>query len=753
MSNTQTLDFILNPGEYLSDTGIKEILLENIYDDGVTKTLVKSNTGTGKSYMFIEVIKNIMKGVTKSDPPNNDKKIIMALPTNLATDDLYMTGLEHLQDKGDYFGVHNIMKSDKSNRLSDLLERGLPPFTVCTHAQMKNIVVDMETGDKNLLYDVPNLVLIVDEVHSLVTDSYRANSNNILYNMITGDKINTVICLTATPRPLDFIREGIKFTHKINVIQKDPRVKYRIFPIDVVPVTKDNIYNPPGYKDHVYRKLLSEHVKGTITAIFYTASKVEMRAMKILAEERGYKVIIMNADTKKESSYIDLKSKNMLPEDTDIFIFNGVAKEGVNILNENVSSVYYMNSEIEEDIKQSCARFRYEGCLDVHVLNFLVNKNKECIGKKDAYYLSTMEMKTRNKNSDNILTVERQLDTGYDLEFVNGVWEINELLHARRELKNQSYRDFDLTHVFEENECEFMETETITTETTMMNFGDNSIKKQSDELRESDNWDKFEMLEVVENFLFDNWEHKLDNDKSIIYDFYEFYKDKVDEKTLSKTQTRFKRSFNFIERNFKNLMIFTPQDARRYLIRIAVDKDFRQNQRDKLYIASKTKGISSRERELIRYYYRKQGDVIYRPKGLSNVKWNKMKKDIGISWEFKVVKGSVHLIKRTEKEHKVLTNTERVRVTKVLLPGKIVKKLNSNTKPHKSLELVIDPNFKDIIQYRESCIVPSNFKDVMTQMEDGTLSITDLFGETLEKYKKYTDLKRQMEEIEDEPYK
>lgn len=207
--------------------------------------------------------------------------------------------------------------------------------------------------------------LIIDEYHNLVT-SYRYRTNTIENIIMNSPVFRKIIRVSGTPEgTLDANSEYLKlylFTNK-NLYSK-----------------KESKLSIIKYKQGGTKKLLHHVVEANVDGkiiILINNKRLIMQFVKMLEKylsvaNRGARHISsLSSDSKDDSLFSEIANNKMIPDDVKYLITTSVIGEGMNILNEDISSIYMLDIDDWWLKRQFIGRFR---CGASNIYDFLSYK-------------------------------------------------------------------------------------------------------------------------------------------------------------------------------------------------------------------------------------------------------------------------------------------------------------------------------------------------------------------------------------------
>lgn len=242
--------------------------------------------------------------------------------------------------------------------------------TLITNAKLANILenahVDSEMTVDDFLYSYDYIV--VDEVHSMATDSTFARSAFDIFSFIeyAAEKGHKVIVMTGTPEPVQYYFE--KNGWHINDYRKicnyvHPKAVRYVKNSDKLGVIKEALekgqkviyfVNNTATITFTMKDMLKKHIGDTsrVAAIVSNDKKDDVN--------QSIKSECLKYDEKvSESTYANIIEKQMLPAECQMLISTSRLKEGIDILNENVCMI--CDNHVLSNLVQFFGRVRIGG--------------------------------------------------------------------------------------------------------------------------------------------------------------------------------------------------------------------------------------------------------------------------------------------------------------------------------------------------------------------------------------------------------
>lgn len=306
--------------KFIKEIDIKEVK-ELLLNRG--KSLVTAGVGTGKTYNFINVCKEIIKN-------NSDEYLI-----------LFLTPTKTLSEQnGEQYNIHTV--------ISGINE--IKSYDVNTVVYDKlDLIIDNIHRYKNR-----KIILIVDEAHELI---YAKNYRNKTLKRIKAleEIAHSIIHLTATPTANKTIYEYQ------NIIEV--RDTQTIKKVNVIEVER-NSKGETG--EGIEKALINEvikHFKADKKAIVQYNTHEGLNKIKTELEKvfPSKKISLMTSQTKELNKDFEyLIQNNKINENIDLVLCTSVLNAGINIKNKDIELIYVINKNRSklDLIKQFAGRTR-----------------------------------------------------------------------------------------------------------------------------------------------------------------------------------------------------------------------------------------------------------------------------------------------------------------------------------------------------------------------------------------------------------
>ena len=275
---------------------VKKILTKR----GKTFLLI-ANAGGGKTYVMLDVSAELVE-----ENKANNVVYILAVPNtsqsnqNEISEDLVMFGFDSIVGKNS-----KIKKEDKS--ISEKIKEGARKFS-CVYDKALEVVEEA----KRLGLEV---VLIVDETHKLIYDTYREAA---LEGMDEAIKVSDmVVMMTATP---DVCKHYYQYDEIYNLVDKEVQNN----------IEKFRILYSNNWKITLRKELKRLKALNKI-ALVKISSKEEIKAEKKALEKLGYLVEVATSNEKGSDLFKDIETTGTIGDDVDIILCTSVIEAGISL--------------------------------------------------------------------------------------------------------------------------------------------------------------------------------------------------------------------------------------------------------------------------------------------------------------------------------------------------------------------------------------------------------------------------------------
>lgn len=255
--------------------------------------------------------------------------------------------------------------------------------TLITNARLAKLV---ERIADDYMQDIDEFIahfdyVVIDEVHSIATDSAYADSCAPVLSFIehVAEMGKTIMCMTGTPEPVQsyFDDNGwhtVDYTNicdyvhpkRVSILQNMYAVKCIA---DIVQNSADSkIIYFVNHLDSITEKCNELLDKGVLTATEIAVSVAKGREKTFfedLCARLKYEGDGEVIKATSEKAYASIISKKMLPDECKILFSTSVLKEGINIMNPNM--VMFCENHILSSLIQYFGRVR-EGGTEVYII-------------------------------------------------------------------------------------------------------------------------------------------------------------------------------------------------------------------------------------------------------------------------------------------------------------------------------------------------------------------------------------------------
>lgn len=264
-----------------------------------------------------------------------------------------------------------------------------------------------EALKKALFLDYSQYTVFVDEYHNLATsssESFMRRENAKLVKILLNTENYYLLSATYVPVYAEAIHNLSKyvFTREINTPKTLQKVVYK---------RKDNMISS------VLNGVLKAKKEGVIQMLFLENKTAELNTYLELLEKNGLKVVYVNADNKKDQTYIEISQNSTLDENVDVIITTSLLKEGISIENHvdkrvviHVAEPLGQISSVE--IEQLSNRFRNAAAIDAFI--YQSDAPREQKNKVTAAVFATRESK-RWKELVKIIQTQANVATSLEL--------------------------------------------------------------------------------------------------------------------------------------------------------------------------------------------------------------------------------------------------------------------------------------------------------------------------------------------------
>ena len=279
---------------YLSEISIPKFKLEKYYTN-----LIDSPTGTGKTCLMFDLAKK-------------ESKTIIAFPyaSQVIQQEKYHPSFQFL---------HNTKKFDLEG----------PENICCTYDKLASLIYQD--------LDLNNYVLHLDECHNLYTSAgYRNSVVFSLANSIKNKEYKKVIMYSST-----YEKKYLNHYLTIDNHQKFVFDKNRQENITCIHLENGNKVT---MNDAIVSFFEQNDISGE-KILIYRNNKSENEALSNVLMSKNYNILLVDSDKKDEREVLDFLKDEELSSTTSILITTSMLTEGINILNENITQIHYLDRQ------------------------------------------------------------------------------------------------------------------------------------------------------------------------------------------------------------------------------------------------------------------------------------------------------------------------------------------------------------------------------------------------------------------------
>lgn len=315
------------------DRQLQQEQLMDIIQDGHKNVLLNSPTGSGKTTATVNALKRYLD-------THDNAVAYLSMPSKVLAE---QTASNHNLGKA-FIGRMNIQNVIHQN----LAETKMKLF-VGTYNKTKQVV-------QNLHADGKEVILVVDEIHKIVSDyGYRSEPINDMMTIATEDNVK-LIGLSGTPEILDYS----EFDAIYNVVQQNAIKPYSKIDFAIYQDAK-------SFESETTALIFNEAKKGNKVLAFVNNKKAIENIKSVLTKKR-IKVGTITSKTTREAeddpTYKYLVKNERFPNDTQVILTTVAIADGINIKNDSnyvcLISPHYSLSKLFDlaTIKQAVNRFR-----------------------------------------------------------------------------------------------------------------------------------------------------------------------------------------------------------------------------------------------------------------------------------------------------------------------------------------------------------------------------------------------------------
>lgn len=316
------------------DKQLKQEQLMDIIKDGHKNVLLNSATGSGKTTATVNALKRYLD-------THDSAVAYIAMPSKALAQ---QTASNHNLGRA-FIGRMNIQ-----NVIHQNLAETKTKLFVGTYNKTKQVI-------QNLHADGKEVILVVDEIHKIVSDyGYRSEPINDMMTIAAEDNVK-LIGLSGTPEILDYS----EFDAIYNVVQQNAIKPYSKIDFAIYQDAK-------SFESETTALIFNEVKKGNKVLAFVNNKKAIENIKSVLTKKRIKVGTITSKTTREaedESTYKYLVKNERFPNGTQVILATVAIADGINILNENshyvcMISPHYSLSKLFDlaTIKQAVNRFR-----------------------------------------------------------------------------------------------------------------------------------------------------------------------------------------------------------------------------------------------------------------------------------------------------------------------------------------------------------------------------------------------------------
>ena len=336
-------------------------------------SLIDSPTGSGKTELIFKRSKNT-------------DKIIIAFP--------YTSQVIQQRKK---YPSYQYLYDDKQ------FDEKLSNRIVCTYDKLVSLI----TRD----LDLNEYELHVDEVHNLyVSANYRDRVMYYISRSIRNQIYKKIYLYSST--------YDTKYLNNYLIINEHFKVRRRKdVKDDVTCIHLENSRKVTMNEAMIYH--FQHNVKPDEKALIYRNNKSENIALRNSLQDMGYKVVVVDSDSKNEEESIKILETEKLSGKTDVLITTSMLTEGINLLNKNITQIHYIDKKKSATtIRQFASRarngkhktfvwYKKEETLklkkDIFDEWFDFTENAKTLEDHYNYIVKETEDKNRNKHINHLL--------------------------------------------------------------------------------------------------------------------------------------------------------------------------------------------------------------------------------------------------------------------------------------------------------------------------------------------------------------
>lgn len=269
--------------------------------------LVKSPTGSGKTYSFINAAKELAQELQSN---GQNRFFILSVPTIAITDQVAHDN-DVLAVRGETANLYKRLKS-----YSDSDKRVL----VCTY-DMTYALIQLLSSIKPFA----SYAVIVDEVHQLVHNyDFRLRAIESLYSL--HSQVKSFIGLSGTPE--DVLRDP--FDREVHIYTKNEAAPCQVWGALT--------YEKKDEEETLLFQLLKQKAQAGKRLLIFIQNKDMIKRLQAQLRKESVKVVTVTSDGKlTNSAYKTLVKESRFPNDVQVILTTSVLSDGININNENMN--------------------------------------------------------------------------------------------------------------------------------------------------------------------------------------------------------------------------------------------------------------------------------------------------------------------------------------------------------------------------------------------------------------------------------
>lgn len=265
--------------------------------------LVVANAGGGKTYVTLQVASELVEANEK-----NNVAYILSVPTtsqsnqNEVGDDLVEFGFESVVGKGS-----KLVGKDDKETITDKVKRGVRKYS-CVFDTTYKVVEELKKEGLEV-------VLVVDEAHKLIWDTYREDAlNGLDKSMIEADMI---MMMTATPRTC---LKYYKYDEIFELTDTDLKNNINEFKVRFT-----------NNWELTLRKHIREIKKAGKVSLIRLNNKELIKSLKKSLEKQGYIVEVLTSNNKDGYIFKTIEQDGYIGADVDIVFCTSVVECGISL--------------------------------------------------------------------------------------------------------------------------------------------------------------------------------------------------------------------------------------------------------------------------------------------------------------------------------------------------------------------------------------------------------------------------------------